>query len=87
MAEESHKFKLTSPKAFILLAKLIKNKNHLKREKKKHATEFHNPETTGYKGILILIILPAKQNSESVFLLRSPVSHFPTIPTAGSLPV
>lgn len=68
MAERSRKFKLTSPKAFILLAKLIKNKNHLKGGKEKHATGFHNPETTGYKGISFLIILPAKQDAASVFL-------------------
>lgn len=32
MAKKSHKFKLTSPKAFILSAKLIK-KNSFEREK------------------------------------------------------
>lgn len=67
MAKKSHKFELTSPKAFILLAKLIKNKIHLKG-KKKHATEFHNIEMKGYKRILFLITLPTKHDSKSVFL-------------------
>lgn len=86
MAERSHKFKLTSPKAFILLAKLIKNKNHLKGGKEKHATGFRNPETTGYKGISFLIIQPAKQDAASVFLPSPPASRFSASAAARGLP-
>jgi hypothetical protein len=77
---------LTSPKAFILLAKLIKNKIHLKGEKK-HATGFRNIKMTGYKGILFLMILPTKQASKSVFLSSSSASHFPATPRIGNSPL
>lgn len=58
----------------------------MKGGKEKHATGFHNPETTGYKGISFLIILPAKQDAASVFLPSSPASRFSASPTARSLP-